>query len=114
MINRLELLGFKNLNELLEKENHSFAGIIEDGKAVFQQVGAADEAIMYEGEIDGTPFYLESKTYQYGNLASIRVNGIEYAVNRRGLNIVVYRNSTQEVIDTVAFDTNDRNYICYR
>ena len=114
LINRLELLGFKNLNELLEKENHSFAGIIEDGKAVFQQVGAADEAIMYEGEIDGTPFYLESKTYQYGNLASIRVNGIEYAVNRRGLNIVVYRNSTQEVIDTVAFDTNDRNYICYR
>jgi len=41
-----------------------------------------------------------------GNYCSIRIDGVEYAKNRRGLNIVVYDNRAGEVVDSVAFDTH--------
>lgn len=114
LIAQLEYLGFENLDALLENENHTFAGIIEEGKVMFQQMGAEDEAILYEAEMNGDFIQLESKTYQYGNLASIQINNTEYALNKRGWNIVVYDHSMHEVVDTVVFDTHDANYICYR
>ena len=54
---------------------------------------------------DGTPFIIQSAGLAAGNYASIIVNGTEYAVNARGINIVVYDNLAKEVIDSVAFDT---------
>lgn len=37
--------------------------------------------------------------------ASVTIDGKEYAVNRRGMNIVVYDKETQKVVDSVCFDT---------
>ena len=114
MIDQMEILGFEQLEELLEKEYHTFVGIVQDGQTVYQQIGDADEAIRYDGTVDGSFVRIESKTFQYGNQASIQIDGSDYAVNKRGLNIVVYNNKTYEIIDAVAFDTHSENYICYR
>lgn len=40
-----------------------------------------------------------------GDIASCLINGMEYAQNQRGLNIVIYDNKTKKVIDSVCFDT---------
>lgn len=114
LVGGLERLGFTGLNELLEKEYHTFAGMIQNGQAVYQEIGSQDEAIRYNGNLDGCALRLDSKCFQYGNQASIQIDGVEYAVNKRGINIVVYSNKTHEVIDAVAFDTHSANYPCYR
>lgn len=114
IISQMEALGFSGLDILLDKENHTFAGIVQDGKVVFQQIGKQNEAIRYDGVIEGDSIHLDSKAYQYGNQASVQIAGIEYAVNKRGLNFVIYNHKTYEVIDAAAFDTHDKNWICYR
>ena len=63
---------------------------------------------------DGTPFILQSGGNQSSNHASIIVDGVEYAVNSRGLNIVVYDNFAHKVIDSVAFDTFDQSLAATR
>ena len=39
-------------------------------------------------------------------MCSILINGKEYAVNSRGLNIVVYDNINKCVVDSICFDTH--------
>ena len=41
-----------------------------------------------------------------GAVSSIMINGVEYSMNSRGLNIVVYDKLLEKVIDSVSFDTN--------
>ncbi len=55
--------------------------------------------------IDGTSIVLQSGGYYQGNISSCIIGGIEYSMNSRGINIVVYNNETQTVVDTACFDT---------
>jgi hypothetical protein len=48
---------------------------------------------------------LESAGYEEGNTSSIKIDGIEYSKNKRGMNIVVYDLNKGEVVDSVNFDT---------
>lgn len=50
-------------------------------------------------------YSIVSAGYKCGNVSSIKIDGVEYSVNSRGLNIVVYNNESHRVIDTVCFDT---------
>ena len=50
---------------------------------------------------------MRSIGYSDGNVASVVINGQEYSVNRRGLNIVVYSHYQDKVIDSVCFDTQE-------
>lgn len=41
------------------------------------------------------------------------IDGVDYAVNRRGLNIVVFDTQNFKVIDSVVFDTHATGIPCY-
>ena len=43
-----------------------------------------------------------------GDYSSIVIGDVEYSVNQRGINIVVYDNQARQVIDTLGFDTHAR------
>lgn len=47
----------------------------------------------------------------------IKINGDNYAVNKRGLNIVIYSKKYKKVVDSVCFDTyanyDMRRYISF-
>ena len=49
-----------------------------------------------------------------GNIASISLAGTEYSKNQRGINIVVYDNIGQNVVDSVCFDTYVSDWTAYR
>ncbi len=86
----------------------SYYAVVDQGNLLLEQATEAEsnEMLHASGTLaDGTPFILQSAGWNAGNYASMIVNGIEYAVNARGINIVVYDNLTKEVIDSVAFDT---------
>lgn len=48
---------------------------------------------------------MTSAGYSAGNKSSIVINGKEYSKNKRGLNIVVYDKTKDEVISSRIFDT---------
>lgn len=70
--------------------------IEESGYKILEKSGAIEKSCKYT---------IKSAGMGNGNMSSILINGIEYSKNSRGLNIVVYNNETEKVIDRVAFDT---------
>lgn len=52
-------------------------------------------------------YSLVSAGYDSGSTSSICLDGEEYSLDGRGLNLVVYDHYFQEVIDVVCFDTAD-------
>ena len=87
--------------------------VIRNGKVEYQLIG--DKGFdKYDAEFDGHSVHMESKTWKEGNKASVFIDGTERAINHRGINVVVFSNTRDEVIDSVAFDTHDPEFPCYR
>lgn len=62
--------------------------------------------IFEEGRLeDGTIYRITSGGYDLGNTASCKLDNVEYAPNKRGLNIVVYDKVKHKVIEKAVFDT---------
>ena len=47
-----------------------------------------------------------SAAWRNGNRTSILINNIDYACNRRGVNIVVYDTATDAPIDSIFYDSH--------
>jgi len=81
-----------------------------------EETGAS--AIKYSGTLaDGSRYELKSAGILSGNSASITINKGENAPNTRGINIVVYDNTSHRVVDKTCFDTclsSERTSLDYR
>lgn len=106
----LENLGLKE--NLQGKFRSSYYAVIENGKVICEKLGY-DEAIYETGKFDkNTHTYdIYSAGYSGGSKASVCIDGVEYAINGRGLNIVVYDNVKDYVVDSVCFDTYDAGIV---
>jgi|UniRef100_UPI003FEF00A1 hypothetical protein len=82
----------------------SYYAIISD-QEIMEKVD--DEQLKVSGVFrDGRSTYeISSGGYDSGSGCSIKIDQVEYAKNKRGLNIVVYNLLTQTVIDSICFDT---------
>ncbi len=114
MIKKLETLGLKNTDILLEHSYHSFVGIIANGGVIYQHIGNGEEPSHYAGVINGQTISMNSMTFKGGNNASIKLGGNEYAKNTRGMNFVVIDNKDSRILDSVAFDTHVSEITCTR
>jgi FMN phosphatase YigB (HAD superfamily) len=102
---RLYLLGLRR--SLRGQTQRSYAAVIDRGKAAYEEL-ALDTltALSHRGILEsGAEYEVASAGLEAGDRCSLMIDGVEYAVNLRGLNIVVYDNETGEVADSVAFDT---------
>lgn len=98
----VENLGLKiNWNEL---GWNSYTAILDSGAVVLETRGRRGLPTENEGEISGVGYVLKSKTFQFGNDVVIMLNGVDYAVKSRGINIVVYDKIQKYVVDSVCFD----------
>ena len=124
--------GFEMLSELTFRS--SYCGIIDSGMVEREEIDALnneadsediqpdndlekaeliknviepEELPIYEkGRLeDGTIYEITSGGYDFGNTASCKLNNVEYAPNKRGLNIVVYDKVKHKVIEATVFDT---------
>jgi hypothetical protein len=105
-------LGFKV--NLQNKHWHSYIGVVDAGKVIHEQISAEEEALSYKSTVGGFAVEITSKSLNVGNLAAIKIDGKDYAVNKRGLNIVVIEKDTRKVVDTVCFDTHEPKFGCTR
>jgi hypothetical protein len=92
--------------DLCGKHWRAYIGVVDGGTLAHEALGAAEEPLFWAGPLAGLPCDIASKPYHAGNLASIKLGGIDYAVNERGLNIVVVDKSTKHVFDAACFDTH--------
>ncbi|OON88453.1 hypothetical protein BXO88_01285 [Oribacterium sp. C9] len=92
----------------LRKQNlyHSYYAILKCGKVLEEKIGA--EKLTAFGKLqNGVGYTIESEGAVTGEeKASIKIDGVEYAMNLRGMNFVVYDEEKHEVVDSVCFDTN--------
>ncbi len=75
--------------------------------AILSEAGVVEGAGGYQsksGRFEGGRYDVLSIGYQDGNVASVKINGEEHCMNKRGLNIVVYSHYQDKVIDSVNFD----------
>lgn len=109
-IQLLQRMGLQT--DFRDKINDSYVAVIEHGAVKYENL--SNRKINYSGTSGNIPFYLESAGYFSGAKASIIVNGIEYAVNGRGINIVVYDDEKNMLYDSVRFDTNSEIHYAER
>jgi hypothetical protein len=90
----------------------AYTGIVSNGISVFEESSNRPIEIsgnIYDMDIE---YKLNSTDYYHSSNASISINGVEYVNGNYGLNMVVYDNVTNLVIDSVYFRNENviRNY----
>lgn len=104
-----------NGNIYIQGQN-SYIGIVDSGAVLFDRW--ADQALKLITDInclDGSTHSLqiESAGWAYGISSSIKVDGQEYSMRKRGFNIVVIDKRTGQVISSVAIDTHSSGLTFY-
>lgn len=90
--------------DLMGKYRYSYYGILDNGKNIEELCN--EEGGTKAGILDsGAEFEISSGGALSDVGSSIKINGIEYAQNGRGINIVVYDKKTDEILSSVYFDT---------
>lgn len=97
---------------IMDKHWQSYATVINKGQVEFEQL--ASENIKAEKKIDNLSIAIQSANLKAGNIAQIKVNGKDYAVNKRGLNIVVIDRESGNIVDSVCLDMHLKQYQLYR
>ena len=57
---------------------------------------------------------VRSEAWRKGNVASIMINKTEYALNRRGINLVIYDVDNEKLVDSIAYDAHTTDKRFYR
>ena len=110
--NDADLLTSLGINtDLLEKDTPYYC-VLESCSVLCE---SADEnpGKEYGSLKNGHYFSITSTNKDKESFSSIRIDGIDYSVNKSGLNIVVYDNYNDKVIDSVCFDIR-KDYTCNR
>lgn len=105
-------LGMKT--NLCAQHWHSYIAVINKGKVMTDNLSEGEESLSYDTVLDGVNLSVFSSIYKKENMARIVLNGIDYAVNSRGLNFVIYDWESGKVIDSVCFDTHISYFTCSR
>lgn len=98
---------------LVNKHWHSYIGILNGRKVIYEKISSTEEPVTFHGKISKFILDVESRSFHVGNYAKIEIDGKNYSVNRRGLNIVCLSKKQHCLIDSVSFDTHE-NLTCTR
>ncbi|MCD8287046.1 MAG: hypothetical protein LUD50_07475 [Clostridia bacterium] len=94
--------------DMVQKHWKSYIAIIDCGKIVFEQL--SDEKIEEVITIEDFSIDVTSAALNVGNIAQILINGIDYAVNKRGFNIVAIDKVERRILDSAYIDMHLPNY----
>jgi len=104
VLNKIKGMGFSNFSKELWR---MYAGILYNGEPVLDsQSNTVEEKVEGHIEVGNTKISVLSAAWRNGNRTSILINNIDYACNRRGVNIVVYDTATDAPIDSIFYDSH--------
>lgn len=108
-----KLLDIGVKEDLHSKHWNSYVAIINKNRLVYEKLDA-EKKVYYQNVIMENDVLVESAALKHGNKSSIEINGHEYSLNGRGLNIVVFDLAKKKLIDSVCFDTHSMGVPCSR
>lgn len=104
-IRKIRGLGFTNFTKELWR---MYAGVCDKGDIICNSAGALPEmSVNYSGCVSGVEVAISSNAWRAGNKCEIMIDGVNYAINIRGINIVVYDTESHNPIDSIGFDIHD-------
>lgn len=110
---KLKQLGLKAFGNGGDKEFHAgYIAVICNKKLHWEQLGQHGQTIKYANHLCGMDLSICSSPFDAENIASIKINGHEYALNQRGMNIVVFDLGQKMLLDSLVFDTYLMNVPC--
>lgn len=101
---KLYALGLKE--NLIKKLMVGYIAVIENGYVIHEVISEKDGMAEYNTE----KIHVISRPFSNGDIAVIEINNVDYATNKRGLNIVVWDLENEVLIDSVAFDTHVKEF----
>ena len=113
VISLLNSMGVES--NLKQAHQQSYAALIDDNTLVYECLAKSkSDVVSYEGKLREIEIKIISNGYLCGNKAEIFVGGFDYSTNNRGINIVVYDKCSQQVVDSVCFDSHVQGSPCIR
>lgn len=85
------------------KFTDSYLAVIHDGVVEYEKV--SEQRINYQNDFEDMSVNAVSSGWYSTSLASVKINGKEYAMNSNGLNIVVWDNESGMPLDSAAVNT---------
>lgn len=99
---KIRELGFTNLTK---KFQYTYIGVINRGGIVYDKCGGTKgEELLFESGIENFLVSVKSSATNKG-VSEIKINGIDYSMNYRGWNIVVYDHDNERIVDSVTYDS---------
>ncbi len=90
------------------KYSDAYLAVMENGVNVYEAY--SNRKLAYSNYLNnGVGYSLTSSGFQVGAEAEITIDGQNYARNGRGMNVVIYDNEHNLVLDSVSFDLHDAN-----
>lgn len=113
ILGKIRGAGFDQFNNDLWR---TYIGVILQGRTVFQEFHENEVRTDYSFDaLDGTlSIQATSQAWKQGNRGDIFINGRNYAVNIRGVNIVVYDTEGREVLDSIGLDSHEAGSMQFR
>lgn len=102
-----ENLGLRT--DMAKKHWKSFLAVIDGGKLVYEEI--SDGKLEKDMQRSGFHIHLESAALNVGNIAKISVNEKDFAMNRRGFNIVAIDKEDGRVCDSSYLDLHLKQYV---
>lgn len=93
--------GLEELSELGYRD--SYLAYI-DGGNVLRELRAKGEENVSMVNLEEN-IYIKSGGAGAGNISTIKINGVDYSYNSRGINMVIYDKKTSSVVDIACFDS---------
>ncbi len=112
VLEQIRNLGFHDFKKDLWM---TYVGIVTGNHILCGKRGTAPEVpVNFDYEyhtVKGShKFYLSSQAWRQGDKASIVINGKDYAVNMRGINIVVFNLNSGRILDSVGIDMHTADF----
>lgn len=104
----IEKLGLKS--DFYNNSQNSYIAVLDEGTPIFEEWESAP--IIFNTTLKSTSGFnisllVKSGGYTYGDTSSIKVNGTEYSLNSRGINIVAIDKQTGKVLSSSSVDTHN-------
>ena len=109
VLSALHRLGFRSLSKELWR---MYVGVVKDGDTLIDCLSSKMEDPVYgKARLGNSVVEVESHAWRKYNKAVIKINGVECAVNKRGLNIAVYEDNENVLIDSVWYDSHEERSV---
>lgn len=103
VLKQLNDLGFKNINKTTWR---MYAGILSKEICIDKVANVNEEPINETIMINHHSIEISSNSWRKKNIAQIIVNGVDYAVNIRGINIVIIDRTNGNLVDSIGYDSH--------